>query len=509
MKPIMKRYAPPFVSLASVTVRAPLLAGLLATALAGCTVGPDFHAPAAPQAPNYTRAPLPAATASAPGPGGAAQTFIATAHAPRAWWKQFGNPALDALVDQALGSSPTLDSARAKLIEARENYNAQAGATLFPSVDLKLSGTRQKIDLAAFGITQVPNPSPFTLYDASVSVSYVFDLFGANRRALEATLAQVDYQEYELEAAQLTVAGNVVATAIRRAALKSEIELTQRLIDAQTQQLSIMEARLAAGGVARLDVHSQRTLLAQTRATLPPLTTQLAQTDHQLAILLGVEPSSPALSVQLDALTLDALPLPDTLALTLPSTLARERPDIRAAAALLHQASANVGVATANLFPQISLSASVGSERTRVEDVISGLNIWNVGLGLTQPIFHGGELRAKRRAAQAAYEAAFADYKQTVLQALQQVADTLHALQDDALELQTRDDAAREAQASAAIAHDRYAAGGVSEFDLIDAQRQALQSALDRTRAQATRLADTAALYQALGGAALPGVAAR
>ncbi|WP_176081938.1 efflux transporter outer membrane subunit [Paraburkholderia tropica] len=476
--------------------------------LAACAVGPDFHAPAAPDTPTYTREALPSATASAPGTGGAPQTFASADHAPRAWWTQFGSPALDALVDEALRASPTLESARAKLVEARENYNAQAGATLFPSIDAKLSGTRQKIDLAAFGITQVPNPGPFTLYDASVSISYVFDIFGANRRALEATLAQVNYQEYELQAAQLSVAGNVVAAALRRASLRSQIDTTQQLIDAQTRQLAIMEARLAAGGVARLDVHSQRTLLAQTRATLPPLTTQLAQTDHQLAILLGAPPSSDAYVQARDALTLDALHLPDTVALTLPATLARERPDIRASEALLHQASANIGVATANLFPQISLSASVGSERTRVADVIGGLNIWNVGLGLTQPIFHGGELRAKRRASQAAYDAAFADYRQTVLLALQQVADTLHALQDDALELQARDTAAREAQASADIARARYAAGGVSEFDLVDAQRQALQTALDRTRAQATRLADTAALYQSLGGAALPGDAA-
>ncbi|MEI7297801.1 efflux transporter outer membrane subunit [Paraburkholderia tropica] len=476
--------------------------------LAACAVGPDFHAPAAPDTPTYTREALPSATASAPGTGGAPQTFASADHAPRAWWTQFGSPALDALVDEALRASPTLESARAKLVEARENYNAQAGATLFPSIDAKLSGTRQKIDLAAFGITQVPNPGPFTLYDASVSISYVFDIFGANRRALEATLAQVNYQQYELQAAQLSVAGNVVAAALRRASLRSQIDTTQQLIDAQTRQLAIMEARLAAGGVARLDVHSQRTLLAQTRATLPPLTTQLAQTDHQLAILLGAPPSSDAYAQSLDALTLDALHLPDTVALTLPATLARERPDIRASEALLHQASANIGVATANLFPQISLSASVGSERTRVADVIGGLNIWNVGLGLTQPIFHGGELRAKRRASQAAYDAAFADYRQTVLLALQQVADTLHALQDDALELQARDTAAREAQASADIARARYAAGGVSEFDLVDAQRQALQTALDRTRAQTTRLADTAALYQSLGGAALPGDAA-
>jgi NodT family efflux transporter outer membrane factor (OMF) lipoprotein len=477
---------------------------ILLLALAGCTMGPDFHTPAAPDATGWTREAVPTTTASATGAGGNAQTFTTAEHAPNAWWTQFGSNALNDLVDQALRASPTLDSARAKLVEARENYNAQAGSTMYPSVDLKLSGTRQKVDLASFGITQVPNPAPFTLYNASVSVSYVFDLFGANRRALEATLAQVDYQAYELEAARLSVAGNVVSTAVRYASLRRQIALTQQLAETQARQLAIMEARLAAGGVAVIDVRSQRTLLAQTRASLPPLETQRDAAEHQLAILMGVAPSSPQLAGPLSALSLDTLHLPDTVALTVPSTLARERPDIRAAEALLHQASANVGVATANLFPQISISAGIGSERTRIEDVISGLNIWNVGLGLTQPLFHGGELHAKKRAAEAAYEAAFADYRQTVLQALQQVADSLQALQNDATELQARDDAAREAQANAEVAQARYTAGGVSEFSLIDTQRQALQTILDRTRVHADRLADTAALYQSLGGAALP-----
>ncbi|WP_416339033.1 efflux transporter outer membrane subunit [Paraburkholderia sp. CNPSo 3076] len=481
------------------------LACLLVLMLAGCTVGPDFHPPAAPDATGWTREPVPASTASATGPGGGAQTFTAAEHAPNAWWIQFGSAQLNELVDQALRASPTLDSARARLVEARENYNAQAGATNFPAVDLKLSGTRQKVDLAAFGITQVPNPPPFTLYNASVSVSYVFDLFGANRRALESTLAQVDYLAYEMEAARLSVAANVVSTAIRRASLQRQIDLTMQLAQTQARQLAIMQARLAAGGVAEIDVRSQRTLLAQTRASLPPLETQREAAEHQLATLLGVAPAQ--FAAPLDAVSLDTLHLPDTVALTVPSTLARERPDIRAAEALLHQAGANVGVATANLYPQISLSASIGSERTRIEDVISGLNIWNVGLGLTQPLFHGGELRAKKRASQAAYEAAFADYRQTVLQALQQVADSLQALQNDATELQARDDAAREAQANAAIAQTRYNAGGVSESSLIDAQRQALQATLDRSRVHADRLTDTAALYQALGGAPLPGTA--
>ena len=480
-----------------------------ALVLAGCTVGPDFHAPAPPESTTYTREGTPAATAAAQGAGGGAQIFVAAPNVPNAWWTQFGSAALDQLVDAALTASPTLDSARAKLIEARENYNAQAGAALFPSVDAKLSATREKIDLASFGITAVPNPPPFTLYNASISVSYVFDLFGANRRALEATLAQVDYEAYELAAARLTVAGNVVSAAVRRASLREQIMITQQLVDVQSRQLAIMEARLAAGGVADIDVRSQRTLLAQTRATLPPLATQLAQTDHQLAVLLGVPPSSAQFQPQLDGLTLDTLHLPGAVALTLPSSLARERPDIRAAEALLHQASANVGVATANLYPQITLSGSIGTERTHIEDVVDGLNIWNLGFGLTQPIFHGGELHAKKRAAEAAWDAAFADYRQTVLQALQQVADALRALESDAQALQSRDEAAREAQASATVALARYGVGGVSEFSLIDTQRQALQTALDRTRAQADRLADTAALYQALGGATLPAETAR
>ncbi|MFC0397824.1 efflux transporter outer membrane subunit [Paraburkholderia rhizosphaerae] len=461
-------------------------------ALCGCTVGPDFRSPAAPDATSYTRDTLPAITQAA----GATQTLVAANHALPAWWTQFRSDALNRLVDMALQHSPTLDEARAKLIEARENYVAQAGATEFPALDATLSGTRQKVNPAAFGVPNVPNPGPFTLLNASVSVSYVLDVFGGNRRALEALLAQVDYQTYELDAARLTLAGNVVSTSIRRASLQQQLALTQQLADAQARQLTIIEGRHAAGGVALLDVRTQRTLLAQTQAQLPPLTTQLAAADHQLAILLGIEPSK----ADFGDVTLDALHLPDTMPLTLPSTLARERPDIRASEALLHQASANVGVATANLYPRFVVSAGIGSERTRIEDVINGLNIWNIGLNLTQPLFHGGELHARKRAAQAAYDAAFASYRQTVLQALQQVADTLHALNGDARELQARDEAASQAQASVQIAQGQYAAGGVSQFGLIDAQRQALQTAIDRTHAQADRLADTAALFQALGG---------
>ncbi|KVU35971.1 ABC transporter permease [Burkholderia ubonensis] len=476
-------------------------AAIAASLLAGCAVGPDFNPPSAPPTQRYTRGEPPATTAAASGAAGTAQTFSNAAHAPPRWWTQFGSAELNRLVDDALRHSPTLDEARARLDEARQSYVAEAGATLLPSIDAKLSGTREQVDIAAFGLpANVPPPGPFTLYNASVSVSYVLDVFGGNRRALEALRAQVDYRSYELDAARLTLAGNVVATVIRRASLAQQIALTRRLADAQARQLRIVEARHAAGGVPLADVHAQRTLLAQTQASLPPLAAQFAQAGHRLAILLGVPPPDADLpDVPLDALALPGA-LPGALPVTLPSTLARERPDIRAAEALLHQASANVGVATANLYPRFAISAGAGSERTRIADIVNSLNIWNIGLNLTQPLFHGGELRAKKRAAEAAYDAAFAVYRQTVLQALQQVADAMRAVEQDAAALQSRDVAASEAEAGNAISADRYAAGGLSEFGWIDAQRQALQTALDRTRAQADRLADTAALFQALGG---------
>jgi len=469
----------------------------VALLVAGCTVGPDFRTPDAPATRQYTRDDPPVTTAAAGGPAGNAQTFASAAHTPQHWWTAFGSEPLNRLVDTAWHNSPTLAEARARLDEARQNHAAEAGATMLPRVDANLSATREKVDIAAFGLpANVPNPGPFTLYDASVSVSYALDVFGGNRRALEALRAQVDYQAYTLDAARLTLAGNVVATAILRASLAQQIALTRQLVDAQARQLRIVDARFAAGGVSRADVHAQRTLLAQTQASLPPLAARFAQAGHRLAILLGAPPSD----AELPDLALDALVLPPTLPVALPSTLARERPDIRAAEAVLHQASANVGVATANLYPRFSISTGIGSERTRIADIVSGLNVWNVGLGLTQPLFHGGELRARKRAAEAAYDAAFASYRETVLLALQQVADAMRAVEQDATALEARDMAAREAAAGNAIAGDRYAAGGISTFALLDAQRQALQTALERTRAQADRLADTAALFQALAG---------
>jgi NodT family efflux transporter outer membrane factor (OMF) lipoprotein len=481
-------------------LRAAIVLGAVSS-LCGCAVGPTFRAPAPPAVATYTPAPQPAVTEAAPGPGGDAQHFVPADEIGGGWWHAFGSPALDQLVQQALDDSPTLAQAQMKLVQAQQDYLAQAGATEWPQIDASLNATREKTDPAAFGIGGLASGHsfpPFTLYSAKVSVSYALDVFGANRRALEALAAQVDYQQYERDAARLSLAGNVVTAALRRASLAKQIALTQQLLADQSRQFDITEQRYGAGAVSKMDLLSQRSQVEQTRASLAPLRTQLAQADHQLAVYAGRAPAQALIGDrgEADVLELDALALPAELPLTLPSALARQRPDIRASEALLHQASANVGVATANLYPQLMLTASTGPEGVRVNDL---LNVWSVGAGLTQPLFHGGQLQARKRSAEAAYEAALAGYRQTVLQALQQVADALRALQQDAIELQSRDQAQRDAHASAEIASQRFAVGGLSQLALLDTERQELQTTLDRTKVQAQRLADTAALYQALG----------
>ncbi|MBN4667493.1 efflux transporter outer membrane subunit [Pandoraea nosoerga] len=475
----------------------PWLPLALSATLAACAAGPDARTPDAPDATQYTSGAQPVVTASADGAQGAAQTFDMQAEVPVDWWTRFGSPALDALVAQALADSPTLRQAEAKLREAQEDYRAQLGARMLPSADLKLSATREQVDLSSFGITSMPSPGPFTLYNASVDVSYTLDLFGGNRRALEALAAQVDYQRFEVEAARLSLAGNVVTAAVRQASARAQCSALEGMAAAQRTQLEVMRARQRAGGVAPLDVENQAALVAQTEARLPALRAQIAQYDHQLARLTGQAPGAFATP----AIDLASLQLPPTVPVALPSSLARRRPDIRAAQALLHQASANVGVATANLYPRFTLTGSFGTQRMRGADLGDGINIWNIGMNLLQPLFRGGELRAQRRSAIAAYDAALAAYRDTVLVGLAQVADAMRALEADAATLAARAQAARSAEAAYRIATARYRAGGISHFALLDAQRQALDAARERLDAQGARLIDTAALWQALGGA--------
>ncbi|HEY2676943.1 MAG TPA: efflux transporter outer membrane subunit [Steroidobacteraceae bacterium] len=466
--------------------------------LAACAVGPDFKRPAAPATDKYTAAVQPQSTAAASGEAGEAQRFVSGAELPTRWWESFQCPALNVLVENALAHSPTVLEARARLRQAQEDLSAQRRGTLYPQVDAQLGVSRQKIDPAAFGIPNVPPAPPFTLYNAQVNVSYTLDLFGANRRMLEGMGAQSEYQTYETEAAELTLAANVVAAAIRQADLQAQIDYTQQLLEAQGRQLAIAEQRYQAGGIALEDLRNQRIQLEQLRATLPPLVAARSQVDHQLSVYTGKPPSEAAAP----GFVLQDLKLPAELPLALPSELVRRRPDVRASEALWHEAGANVGVATANLFPSLTISGYAGSDRTDLSALADSLNIWSIGAKLMQPIFHAGELRAKKRSAVAAYDAAAQSYEQTVLESLQQVADSLRFLEADAEALQARSLADEQSAASYAIAQKRFDAGGISEQSFLDARRQYLQTQLDRSHAAAQRFSDTVALLHALAGTA-------
>jgi NodT family efflux transporter outer membrane factor (OMF) lipoprotein len=460
--------------------------------LQGCAVGPRYHAPAPPTVTSYTPQPQTEETVSSRGAAGIAQQLHPSADFPARWWTLFQNPQLDTMVQDALRNSPTLSQATAKLKEAQEELSARTGATKFPTVTGNASVQGEQPNLAAYGIP-FPNPSPFALLNGSIAVSYALDLFGANRRLIEGLRARSAYADWQLQGAWLMLAGNVVSAAIRQAQLQSQVDITRQLLDVQERELTITERRYRAGGVAEYDVRSQQTVLAQMRAALPPLEQQRDAVNDELALLMGKSPAE----AHVVGISLADLHLPQVLPLSLPSVLVRQRPDIRAAEALLHAASANVGVATANLYPQIVLTGSGGAIGT---SFTNGGDLWNAGASLSQPIFNGGALRSEKRKAQASYEEADSVYRQTVLQAFREVADSLYAIRHDAQTLQARAEAANSAEGAYQIASQRYQAGGISELALLDAQRQQLQTALDRTSAIASRYGDSATLIQALGG---------
>ncbi|WP_233492811.1 efflux transporter outer membrane subunit [Chromobacterium sp. ATCC 53434] len=481
-------------------IRPPLrqaAAGLaVALALAGCAVGPDFKTPALPKAADgpYTETPVPGRTASAQGEhvgaAGVGQTLEDGRDLPAEWWKLFHSEPLDQLIRASLDHNPSLDAAQAALRQARENYNAAAGTTYFPSVNLQLGGGRQRAILTG------ETPNEFNVYSATVGVSYTLDLFGGERRQLEGLMAAADYQRFQTEAAYQTLVGNVVTTAVQEASLRGQLQATRELLTAQEAQLAIVDKQVALGALPRSAALSQGTLLAQTRAQLPPLEKALAQTRHQLAALAGRFPGEGGLP----EFHLDSLQLPAELPVSLPSALARQRPDIRASEALLHQASANVGVATANQYPQITISGNYGTQHTVLPGMDVGNTLWGITAGLTQPLFNGGALSAKRRGAEAAYQQAEAQYRATVLKAFQNVADSLRAIDADALALKAQADAERQARESLDVNTRQYKLGGISYLALLDAQRSYQQARIGLIQAQATRYSDTAALFVALGG---------
>ena len=474
--------------------RALLVPGLLL--LAACSHEP-VRAPQIPPVEQYTQGPVVTRLSGADAPGVPAQELVPGKDIPAQWWSLFRSPTLDRLVREALDGSPTVARAVARLRQAQEDLAARSDATSLPRVDGKLSANRVNVEPDSLGGPGLPIPMPLNLYLATVNVSYTFDFFGATRNELAALRADVDYQRYQLEAARLALAANVVTAAIREASLRQQLADAGEAIELQARQVGITEQMEKAGGASQADLAAQRGDLAKARASLPDLQRSLEQARHRLAIYTGRPPSAP----DLPQFSLAEIRLPAELPLSLPSQLARQRPDIRAAEALLAQAGAKVGVATANLYPQVTLSAQVGSLADTPSNLLKSSTLFYLlGASLTQPLFHGGELQARRRSALAAYDQAAAAYRETVLKGFQDVADTLRALEADAAKLRDRADAAARASDYERITAARFQAGGVSQSAWLEAQRRLRQARLDEARAAADRYADSAALLQALGG---------
>jgi NodT family efflux transporter outer membrane factor (OMF) lipoprotein len=471
---------------------------LAATVLVACAVGPNFQPPSPPRdAGAYLPKDqtLPEATVAAPVAGGEAQRFVRSQDIPGQWWTLFESPELNGLIEEALKHSPTLEAAQAALKQANETVAAQRGAFL-PSFTGTLQAQRSDSSLAAIGL---PGNGSYlyTLNGASVNVAYTLDVFGGIRRQVEALQAQADYERSLLEASYLTLTANVVTAAVTEASLRAQVAATEEVARVQRAQLDITQRRVTAGGASRADVLQQQAVLLATLATLPALKTQLAQERDLLATYVGSLPASYAGA----AFQLDALRLPQDLPVSMPSRLVEQRPDVREYSALLHEATAQVGVATANMLPQLSLTGSYGADSVKFADLFSPASaVWNLAGSLTQPLFKGGQLLHQRRAAVAAAQQAAANYRATVLTAFQNVADSLLALEGDAEVLAAQRSAEQSASESLRLVQAQYKAGGANYLQVLTAEQAYQNATLALVKARAQRFIDTAALFQALGG---------
>jgi NodT family efflux transporter outer membrane factor (OMF) lipoprotein len=477
---------------------APRIALLMSVTLSACAVGPNFKRPAAPTDAGYGAASTQGETSAAPGVGGNAQRLVAGMDIPADWWTLFRSAPLNELIEQALKQNPDANAAQAALRQANELYAAQR-ATLFPSLQGGFSAQRAKNALGTISNpTSLPQTNPYyNLYTAQLSVNYMPDVFGGQRRALEATQAQAEATRFQLEATYLTLSSNVVVTAVQEASLRAQIAATERLVQVQQQLSATVNAQKDLGTASQLDLLSQQAAEAQTVATLPPLRKQLAQTRDALTALVGRLPAAePAQTFRLEELT-----LPTDVPVSIPSKLIEQRPDVRQAEANMHAASAEVGVAIADMLPQFTISAQTGSTALQISQLFTSYTgFWSAGASLTQTLFDAGALLHRKRAADAALDQAGAQYRAAVILACQNVADTLHALKADADTLAATVEAARAARAAFDIARQQRTLGGISTVALLNAEQTYQQAELAAVQARANRYADTAALFQALGG---------
>lgn len=463
--------------------------------LASCAVGPDFKKPSAPDSGGYSASPLRDPQSTLGVPGGEAQRFVPGRDIPAQWWTLFHSRALNDLVVRSLAANPNLKAAQDALLAARETTSAQAGA-YYPALSAGFSAQRAKTSAYLSPVTDT-NALFYSLYTPEVTVSYSPDVFGLNRRTAESLRAQAEQQRFALEATYLTLSANVVAAAIQEASLRAQIAATGQLIDANKQMVEISRKQLWAGYAGGLDLAGQESQLAEVVATMPPLLKQLAQQRDLLASLAGQYPSQPIP----DTFDLSSLTLPRDLPVSLPSRLVEQRPDVRQAEENLHSACAQVGVAVANRLPNFNLSANAGDSALAISQLFApGAGYWTLAAAVTQPVFEGGALLHRERAARAAWREADEQYRATVLAALQNVADTLHALEQDGDALKAARDADQAARTTLDLTNHQLQAGYTNSLALLNAEQAYQQADINLIQAEANRYADTAALFQALGG---------
>ena len=482
-----------------------------AVTFSGCAVGPDFHRPAVPAQAGYTAAPLPARIAGAATTGGDAQALAVGQDVAGEWWTLFRSPRLNALIALALKNNPDLAAAQATLLQARDIVRADQGA-LLPAVSAAFGASRQQVSAFGFGGSATggtggtggagesfvgSTATLYNLFNASVSVSYAVDVWGGTRRTVEQAAAQAEDQRFVLEATYLALTANIVSAAVAEGSLQAQIAATEEVIADEQSGLRLVQAQLAAGAVTRAVVLQQQSQLLASQATLPPLQSELAQERVLLATYLGLYPSQ----FTDPPFDLSTMALPQTLPVSLPSALVAQRPDILQAESNLHAQTAAIGIATANMLPDVTLSGSYGSDAVKIGSLFgSGTIVYSLGAQIAQKLFEGGTLLYQRRAAVAGAQAAAAQYKSTVIKAFANVSDALLALQYDASGLQVALDSATSAHQSLELLQVQYKAGAITNLDVLTAQQTERNALITLVRAQAARYSDTVALFQALGG---------
>jgi NodT family efflux transporter outer membrane factor (OMF) lipoprotein len=470
---------------------------LLVAGLAGCAVGPDFKPPASPKDQTYLSGTATAETVAVPDVlGGEVQRFVTDLDIPAQWWQVYQSKPLNDLIERSLKANPDIQTAIQSLKAAQETAKATRAA-LFPTLTATGSGTHNQQSAALSPATSDGNPV-FGLFTGLLNISYLLDIWGGTRRAAESAEAQAEAQCFLLEAAYLTLSSNVVVAAVTESSLRGQIAATERTIDIQRETLALLRRRLEIGQTSRADVATQETSLAQAEATLPPLRNQLSQQRHLLAQLTGQTTAH----VPDETFELSQLALPQDLPVTLPSRMVEQRPDIRSAEANVHSAAATVGLQTAALLPQFTFGLTYGSTATSFDTLFSDVlgPTVSVGLSISQTLLDGGANLAKRRAAIAAWEQAKSQYRSAVLTAFRNVADTMRALEFDALTLKAAANAERAAKLSLEITQRRMAAGDAGILEILNAQLTYQTTLMARLQAQASRYSDTAALFQSLGG---------